>query len=60
MLPFEKGAREFLLSEDHGRHRFMAYSLAMVQERLKARDFSVGPIPSVPSREPAVAATGVA
>lgn len=43
-LPFEPGARDWLLNEDHGRHRWMAFSLAMVHQRLKARDFSVGPI----------------
>jgi asparagine synthase (glutamine-hydrolysing) len=59
-LPFEKGAREYLLAEDTGRHRFMAYSLALVSERLKARDFSIGPVPKVPLRQAAVAATGTA
>ena len=40
-FPFEKGAREFLLRPEEGRHRWMAYCLARSSERFK-RELSAG------------------
>lgn len=41
-FPFEKGAREFLLRPEEGRHRWMAYCLARSSERFK-RELSARP-----------------
>ncbi len=40
-LPFRKGAREFFLRPEDGRHRWMAYALAKTNQRLAARDYSL-------------------
>lgn len=42
-LSFEKGAREFLLRPEEGRHRWMAYCVALVHERLRTQSYMSPP-----------------